>query len=219
MNDPLPIIIANLKANLTWDEISLWIDQVGQKAQAFKGTIVLCPSYPFLTPAFQKIKSFSLKLRLGSQDISKFERGPYTGEVAASQIASLCQYSIIGHSERRENFKESDQDLAKKVQNSKKFALEPIFCIQGTETKIPGGVTIVAYEPIFAIGTGNPDTPENAQKIAQIVKQKGEHAVIYGGSVSKNNAKQLISQGAINGLLVGTNSLDPQNFIQIIEAV
>lgn len=219
MNDSLPLVIANLKANKTWEEISLWLDQVGQKSSSFHGTIVLCPSHPFITSAFQKIKSASWRIKLGSQDISKFEQGAYTGEVAASQIANLCHYSIIGHSERRQNFAEDDQVLATKVQNAKKSGLEPIFCIQGAETKIPDGVTIVAYEPIFAIGTGNPDTPTNARQVVQTVKQKGDRLVIYGGSVTKDNAKEYLSSGIIDGLLIGTSSLDPQSLIKIIHSI
>lgn len=220
MNDALPLVVANLKANKTWDEVASWIDEVAGPATSFAGTIIFCPSYPFLASAFAKISQNGINLKLGSQDISRFEQGAYTGEVAASQIADLVKYAIIGHSERRQNFREDDQTLAQKVANAKTADIEPVFCVGGTETPIPQNVSIVAYEPIFAIGTGNPDTPENVKKVASQIKTKGNFTVIYGGSVSAENITLFLEKGVIDGVLVGaTNSLDPQKFIQILKAV
>jgi triosephosphate isomerase len=217
MSDPLPLVIANLKANKTWDEVSAWLDKVGPVATNFGGTVIFCPSHPFLASSDFKLQSS--KLRLGAQDVSPFEQGAYTGEVAASQIASLCQYAIIGHSERRQNFNETDEELNQKVQNSKNAKIEPIFCIQSEENQIPNGVEIIAYEPTFAIGTGNPDTPQNAKDIARKIKEKGSYTVLYGGSVSGENVKSYISKDLIDGVLVGaTNSLDPEKFIAILNA-
>ncbi len=218
MNDALPLVIANLKANKTWDEVSTWLENVGPGAAGFSGTVVFCPSFPYLVSSSQKIKDLNLKLELGAQDVSMFEQGAYTGEVAASQIADLCRYVIIGHSERRQNFRETEEILSKKVKNSKKAGLEPIFCIQGEETPIPEGVEIVAYEPIFAIGSGNADDPQNARKVAQTVKNNKNITVIYGGSVSAKNVNSFLKKDILDGVLVATNSLDPQDFIKILEA-
>lgn len=218
MSDSLPLVIANLKANKTWEEVSLWLDQVGQGCPSFKGTIVLCPSYPFLTAAAQKIKSESLKIKLGSQDLSKFEKGSYTGEVASSQIADLCQYSIIGHSERRQNFAEDDHILAKKAANAKAAGLVPIFCVQNENTPVPKEAELIAYEPLFAIGTGNPDTPQNAATVAKRLKDRGNYTVIYGGSVTPPNVKNFLKKGVIDGVLVGNASLDAESFIDILES-
>lgn len=217
MNDTPPFVIANLKANKTWDQVSTWLDVLGPKALSFPGTVLVCPSSPFLAAASQKIKSANWLLALGSQDISKFEQGAYTGEVAASQIADLCQYAIIGHSERRQNFAEGDKILAQKVENANKANLIPIFCVQDSETPIPGGVTIVVYEPIFAIGTGNPDTPQNAKAVSKKLKAKSKYTVLYGGSVTERNVKSFIEKDVIDGVLIGTASLDPHNFLKVIE--
>lgn len=217
MNDSKPLVVANLKANKTWDEVSIWIDEVGQAAASFSGTVIFCPASPFLSASYLKIRQLDLKLQIGSQDISKFEQGAYTGESAASQIADICQYSIIGHSERRQNFGETDEVLAAKVKNAKSVNIEPIFCVQSAENNIPADVEIVAYEPTFAIGTGNPDTPENALVVAQKIKEKGPFTVLYGGSVSERNVKSFLKRDVIDGVLVGaTNSLDPAKFVAII---
>lgn len=219
MINSAPYVIANPKANKTWDEVSAWIDEVAQVAANFTGTIVFCPSYPFLASAHQKISQNGINLKLGSQDISRFETGAYTGEVAASQIADLVKFAIIGHSERRQNFKESDKTLVQKITNAQKAGIEPIFCVQGPNTKIPQGVTTVAYEPVFAIGTQNPDTSQNVQAIASKLRTASPYTVLYGGSVSAENVTQFV-KGKIQGVLVGaTNSLDPQKFIGIIKAL
>ena len=219
MNNPTPLVIANLKANKTWDEVVTWIDEVAAPVQNFEGTVIFCPSYPFLVSAYEKISQNGINLKLGSQDISRFDVGAYTGEVAASQISDLVKFAIIGHSERRENLKEDKQALEKKVKRANVAGIETIFCIQSSETPIPEGTSIVAYEPVFAIGTGNPDNPQNIQTVAQKIKKKGNYTIIYGGSVSEQNVASFAT-GNIDGVLVGaTNSLDPQKFIAIIKAI
>lgn len=220
MNNSLPLIVANLKANKTWDQMSQWLDLVGPRSNSFPGTVVVCPSYAFLASSSQKVKVANWKLKLGSQDLSHFEQGAYTGEVTASQIADLVEYSIVGHSERRQNFDEDEISLGKKVENAKKVGIEPIYCIQSPDDRIPSDINIVAYEPFFAIGTGNPDTPQNIQKIARKVKETNKVQVIYGGSVSAENVNVFLLKDLVDGVLVGaTNSLDPNKFIQILEAV
>lgn len=218
MNNPLPLVIANLKANYTWEEMVTWLDQVSKRTIAFGGTVVICPSIPFLAAVAAKIKGANHNLKLGSQNVSQFEQGPYTGEFAATQISSLCQYVIIGHSERRQNFAEGDEIIAKKIQNAKASGVSPIYCVQDENAPIPQGVDLVAYEPISAVGTGNADTPENARSVAQKLKAKGNYTVIYGGSVTGENVKTFLKNGIIDGVLVGAASLDAESFIDIIES-
>lgn len=219
MNRPQPLVIANLKANKSWDEVADWIDDVAQAVTNFPGTVIFCPSHPFLVASFNKISQNGINLKLGAQDISRFEQGAYTGEVAASQIADLVKFAIIGHSERRQNFREDDKTLVQKADNARKVGIEPIFCVQNDQTPVPPGVTIVAYEPVFAIGTGNADTPENIRSVAQKIKEKGQCTLIYGGSVSADNVAQLVKEN-ISGVLVGaTNSLDPQKFIGVLKVL
>lgn len=219
MDNSTPFVIANLKANLSWDQVSSWIDDVAQAAQRFAGTIVFCPSHPFLAASFAKISRNGINLKLGTQDISRSEQGAYTGEVAASQIADLVKFAIIGHSERRHNFADDDKVLSQKVENLNAAGIQAIFCVQGSDTPIPQGVTIVAYEPVFAIGTGNPDTPENVKVVAQKLRARGQYTILYGGSVSAENVKSFVMDN-VQGVLVGaTNSVDPQKFIGILKAL
>lgn len=220
MNDLLPAVIANLKAHKTWQEVSDWISVVGPKTRDFAGTVIFCPSTPFLAVAFGKVKSEQWKLQIGAQDVSRFGEGAYTGEAAASQIADICQYVLIGHSERRKYFREDDDILWQKVKNAAASHIEPIFCVQDENTKIPQEVKIAAYEPTFAIGTQEADSPANAKKVAREIKKKGDLTVLYGGSVSGDNVSQFLSEGLIDGVLVGaTNSLDPQKFVRILESI
>lgn len=218
MNDTLPFVVANFKANQTWDDLDIWLETVGPSTPTSTGTIIVCPSAPFISEASQKIKSANWQIQLGSQDISRFEQGPFTGEFAASQIAYQVSYAIIGHSERRHNFGEDDEILAAKVDNALKVGIIPIFCIEDSESSIPENVKIVAYEPAFAIGTGNPDTPENAQAISQKLKAKGDFIVLYGGSVNEKNAKDFLNDRNLDGLLIGSSSLDPDIFLDILKS-
>lgn len=219
MNDNTPVVVANLKANKTWDKIAIWLDTVANKAENFQGTIIFCPSFPFLSSAFHKINANDYKIKLGAQDVSRFQEGQYTGEVAATQVADFCKYTIVGHSERRQNFGETEEILTLKVQNAAKAGITPIYCVQNENTPIPFGVEIVAFEPPFAIGSGNPDNPQDVISVVEKLKAKGDYTIIYGGSVTSNNVKSFISKGQVDGVLVGQQSLDPQNFIKILELI
>ncbi len=214
----LPLLVANFKANKTWDETSQWIDNVGPTANQFAGTIVICPSMAYVSEASQKIKSASWRIKVAAQDISRFEQGAYTGEVTASQIADQVSFTLIGHSERRQNFGEDDKILETKVKNAKAAGIEPIFCVQDENTMIPEGVQIVAYEPVFAIGTGNPDDPTNVKKIATSLKSKGNLTILYGGSVAADNAKSFLQKDLVDGVLIGQRSAEAQFFLEILKS-
>jgi triosephosphate isomerase (TIM) len=152
-------------------------------------------------------------------DISPFDEGAYTGEINGNQIREFADYVIIGHSERRKNFAETDEMLSQKVQRAIECSLTPIFCVQGSDTPIPDGVTLVAYEPIFAIGTGNPDTPENAEAVIKTIKEKNPSVkyVLYGGSVTPEGVGGFTQKPLIDGVLVGGASLLSDKFVQIIK--
>lgn len=212
-------IIANWKSNKTQQESQDWIATFKDIAFPQEKEVIVCPPYTLLATLAWFVKTNNLPLRLGAQNISAFSAGSYTGEVYAEQIKEYASYTIIGHSERRRLFHETDEELAEKVTRAQTAGLAIIFCVQDQHTPIPPGVTLVAYEPVSAIGSGNPDTPENAETVAKEIKQNNPEVkdVLYGGSVTAENVKNFTSQENISGVLVGKASLDPQSFQGIIQ--
>ncbi|MBI4008821.1 triosephosphate isomerase [Candidatus Roizmanbacteria bacterium] len=210
--------IANWKANKDLNEAFQWIDTF-IKLQLNNGRVkvVICPPSPLLYPLKERIKNSNIEL--GAQDISQFEEGKYTGEITAKTLKGLVDYSIVGHSERRKYFNEDYDTLSKKVLLAKKYDIEPIFCIRGVEDKIPQEVNIVTYEPVYAIGTGDNESPEIVLKVKKSLKLDEGKFFLYGGSVDKNNVESYLTTLQIDGFLVGTASLDPEEFFAVVKKV
>lgn len=211
-------VIANWKSNKTIAEALDWIAKVGPQIPKTNNLkVVVCPTFSALSEVKKAITVGNFPLLVGTQDLSPFSSGAYTGEESAGLLKGLITLSIIGHSERRENFAETDEIITKKVQQALDSQIIPLVCVQGEDTVVPSGCKLIAFEPIFAIGTGNPDTPENASIVANKLKEKygQDLEVIYGGSVDSLNAKSFIAQENINGVLVGNASLDAEEFIKI----
>ncbi|MFH1186879.1 MAG: triose-phosphate isomerase family protein [Candidatus Levyibacteriota bacterium] len=214
----LSFIIANWKLNKTLTETKEWIENfLVEGSILLDKKVIICPSFTLLSDLKSLIEQKNLKIEIGAQNLSSFEIGEYTGEVNAAQIKDFANYVLIGHSERRKNFDETNQILDQKVELAKKYNLEPIYCIQGKDTYIPKGIKIVVFEPLFAIGTGNPDTPEDVEEVGKIIKQKGLSTFLYGGSVNSENVNSFTSMPSIDGVLVGMASLDPLEFGKIIK--
>lgn len=220
-------IIANWKSNKTILQAGEWFQTLNNLLASRrsgqltinkeKKEVIVCPPFTLL-PFVKELIVNSQLSAIGAQNISPFNEGAYTGEINAKQIKEFADYVIIGHSERRKYFNETDEILEKKVKMALKHNLAPIFCTQGVNTKIPQNAEIVAYEPVFAIGTGNPDTPENADQVAKQIKEKNRiQYVLYGGSVTSDNVKNFIDMPNIDGVLVGGASLDAQEFYKIIQ--
>lgn len=213
-------IIANWKSNKSIQEALDWVSLVGPeipKKEHLK--VVVCPLFSCLSEVKKAIQVSNFPLMVGSQDLSPFEIGAYTGEEPAILLSQLVEVSIIGHSERRHNFSETDEMVSKKVEQALQNNITPLVCLQGIDTPIPDSCKLVAYEPVFAIGTGNPDSPENAEDVVKSLKglYGDDLEVLYGGSVTSGNVKSFIGQEGINGFLIGKSSLDPQEFIKIIK--
>lgn len=222
-------IIANWKSNKSTLEAENWLQEISnfqsiRQAQdkfpiSNEKEVIICPPFTLLSTLKTYIDEKRLPFKLGGQDVSPFGAGAYTGEINAEQIKEFADYAIIGHSERRNNFGETDELHGKKVKLALEAELTPIYCIQNENTHVPEGVSLVAYEPPTAIGTGNPDTPENAERVAGEVMKKYTlvKAVIYGGSVTSENVHNFISMPSVDGVLIGGASLDPRKFAQIIQ--
>jgi triosephosphate isomerase len=212
--------------------------------------VVVCPPFIHLSSLVTLAKN-SKKVSIGAQNCHHAASGAYTGEIAASMIASVgVQYVILGHSERRQYFGETDDLLAEKTDSALKNGLKPIFCIGETlqeresgkfleviASQLKNGVfhssaeqfaaIVLAYEPVWAIGTGLTATPEQAQEVHAFIRQEIENnydaaiadncTILYGGSCNPKNAAELFAQPDIDGGLIGGASLKSRDFVDIVK--
>lgn len=215
------LIVANWKSQKTTKEIQEWLDEIVQFPRLFTSPekkIILCPPFPYLSLVKKFLQEHTLMLTLGAQNISPFSEGAYTGEVGGKQIKEFAEYVIVGHHERREYFTETNEMISRKMNQAIAHELLPIVCVQSGSDHIPQEATMLAYEPVGAIGTGHPDTPENANEIAlQLKQQNTARKVLYGGSVTAANVHAFTAMGDIDGVLVGAASLEAKEFIGIIQ--
>lgn len=213
-------IIANWKSNKTISEALEWVSFVGPRLEKRNNLkVVVCPPFVDIEEVKKAVRVGSLPMMVGSQDLSPFDEGAFTGEEAARILKDVVDLAILGHSERREKFGETDQMVAEKVKQALDNQIIPLVCVQNTNTPVPENCKLVAYEPIEAIGTGHSDTPQDADAVAAFLKMKyGTNLqVLYGGSVTSQNAKAFLQQDNLSGLLIGGASLDPNEFLQIVE--
>ena len=212
-------IIANWKSNKNLAEALDWVSIVGPKIERRPNLkVVVCPTFSCLSEVKKAITVGNFPLIVGSQDLSPFSEGAYTGEEPAKFLKQFADLAILGHSERRQNFGETDEMVEKKVKQALDHQIIPLVCVQGKETPVLEGCKLIAYEPVFAIGTGNPDTPENANEIAGYFKESSEDMeILYGGSVTSDNVKGFVIKENLSGVLVGGASLEVEEFVKIIK--
>lgn len=217
--------------------------------------ILVCPSAPYLANAQQLVSAQSIAISVGAQNVSQFEQGAYTGEVSLPMLQELgCQFVLLGHSERRQYFGETDEVVAEKFAASIETQVTPVLCIGETLAEREAGSTetvvarqinavldkvgiaafnskeqraVIAYEPVWAIGTGKTASPEQAQQVHAFIRALlAEHdesiansvQLLYGGSVKPANAQELFAQQDIDGGLIGGASLDVESFAGICQA-
>jgi len=243
-----PIIAGNWKMNKTIEEAVGLVREMCPALDEVKGVeVVLCPPFVALAAVAELLASTSIKL--GAQNMHWEEKGAYTGEVSPLMLEGLCQYVILGHSERRRYFGETDGMVNRKVKAALAHGLTPIICVGEdlaqneaglTEEVVTGQVTgvlqgldstqtkgiIIAYEPIWAIGTGKPATGEGANRVIGLIRRTIAELydeataqtvrIQYGGSVSPKNISEFISQTQIDGALVGGASLRAGDFVEIV---
>ena len=207
---------------------------------------VVCPPFVSLATVAQVLRGSSVGL--GAQNMYHEDKGAFTGEVSPEMLAELCQFVILGHSERRQLFGETDELINRKVRAAIRVGLKPVLCVgeglpdreQGRAEEVVGGQLrgclagigpsegmVVAYEPVWAIGTGRAATPDVAQSMMAHLREAlsslhGEEAAIsipllYGGSVNPGNISEFMHQRDVNGALVGGASLDADSFVELVE--
>lgn len=186
-------------------------------------TIVLCVPFTVLAMAKEIIEKEHLPITLAAQDVSPFGKGPYTGEISAEMIAELATHVLIGHSERRQYFSESDEELSFQVLQAKSAGLTVVYCVSTEHEHIPKAVDIVAYEPVEAIGTGKPEDMHAVSAVCQNIHDMLHKPVVYGGSITGEVVRPYIQIPSVQGLLIGGASLDPHSFFgiaqQLVETV
>ncbi|MDO8659753.1 MAG: triose-phosphate isomerase [Candidatus Parcubacteria bacterium] len=215
-------IIANWKSNETESEAKNWLQAINNSQLAVDEgkKIIVCPPFTLLPKVKEFFVNYQSSIAVGAQDISPFGEGAYTGEVNGREIKEFADYVIVGHSERRINFSESDELVNKKIEQAYLQGIIPIVCVSSLDQvknlKVDNSKTLIAYEPLFAIGSGTADTPENADKMASDVKNiLGEIPILYGGSVTSGNVSSFSKMPNIDGVLIGKASLEPSEFIKL----
>ncbi|PIY68509.1 hypothetical protein COY90_05560 [Candidatus Roizmanbacteria bacterium CG_4_10_14_0_8_um_filter_39_9] len=207
-------VIGNWKANKNYAEVKSWIFSFLEVYRPNKAIYGVAASYPFLSYLQKKFGGLP-NILIGAQNVSTVEEGSCTGEVTAKSLQGIVSFAIIGHSERRKHFKESDQDLALKIIQAKKYGIEPIYCVRDENDPIPDGVKFVAYEPVAAIGTGQNEAPEKMLEMKKKIKLPKDCIFLYGGSVNEKNASSYFATKEVDGFLIGKASLDPLQFFAI----
>ena len=207
-----PLIVANWKCNpASFKEAK----QLFLKVKNLRA--VICPPSVYLS----HFSHGRRKCSMGAQNCFWAEKGAYTGEISPLMLRDLgVEYVILGHSERRKYQKEKDFLIEKKLEAALKAGLRPIVCIDKL-SQIPKRIKrgyILAYEPLFAIGTGKPCSVERAMKMRISIQKKAKVPVLYGGSVNSENAADYVKKAGFYGLLVGGASLRPKEFVDIIKS-
>lgn len=241
-----PLIAGNWKMNTSLEEAVRLVMAMLPELDSIAGVEkVICP--PFISLAVVKDLIKNTSILLGAQNMHFEEKGAYTGEISPLMLADLCQFVILGHSERRQHFCETDENVNKKLKKAIEFGLNPILCVgeslednergrteqvitRQTKTGLSGinatDRLVIAYEPVWAIGTGRAATGKQANDtiglIRQIVAGLWDNGtaqavrILYGGSVTSSNITEFITEPEIDGALVGGASLKASEFVSIV---
>ncbi|MCS7009754.1 MAG: triose-phosphate isomerase [Anaerolineales bacterium] len=247
----IPLVAGNWKMNKTIAEARELVATMLPALQSLSGVeIVLCPPFTALFPVAALLSG--TEVRLGAQNMHWEAKGAFTGEISPAMVAEFCQYVILGHSERRTYFGETDETVNRKLLAAQSVGLVPIVCVGETLAEYEAGQTrnvvghqvrrglqglspdfarrvVIAYEPVWAIGTGRASTGENANQVivdvirpalAELYGEETAQAVrvLYGGSVTAANAAEFFNQPEIDGALVGGASLKLDEFPAIVRA-
>jgi len=248
-----PLLAGNWKMNLNHLEAIRLVQDLAFRLDDKdfdKADVVVIPPFTDLRSVQTLVEGDRLRIKYGAQDISAHDKGAYTGEISGAMLAKLdCTYVVVGHSERREYHAEDDSVVNAKAKAALRHGLTPIVCVgEGLEVRKAGGhvphcvqqidgslaglsademrKVVIAYEPVWAIGTGEVATPEDAQEVCAAIRDRlaetwsGDVAdgvrVLYGGSVKGSNAGAIMGQADVDGALVGGASLDPEDFTRIV---
>ena len=248
-----PLMAGNWKMNLNHIEAIHLVQKLAfalTKEELGEVEVAVLPPFTDIRSVQTLVDADKLAIRYGAQDLSEHDAGAYTGEVSGSMLAKLgCTYAVVGHSERRQYHDETDEVCRAKVAAAYRHGLTPILCVgEGLDVRQAGEhvphtlaqldgaleglaadkarTLVVAYEPVWAIGTGEVATPDDAQEVCAAIRTRlaerysGDLAdgvrVLYGGSVKASNVAAIMAQPDVDGALVGGAALDPDEFVAIV---
>lgn len=243
------IVAGNWKMHKTLEEARILAKDIVERTRKINGgEVVLAPPFTALKEVNEVIEGSGVKL--AAQNCHFEEKGAYTGEISPFMLKDVgCTYVILGHSERRKLFQETDEVINRKIKAALRAGLKPIVCVGETEEERDTGITeyvigqqlkkalkgveltediVIAYEPVWAIGTGKNATPQEAEEAHRFIRdllikiygQDGETIrILYGGSVSPENVSQIVAMENVDGALVGGASLKSESFVAIIEEI
>ena len=243
------LIAGNWKMNGSRAEAQALAGAIAGQSSANGPEVLVCPPFPFLSLVAEQLAGSAVAL--GAQNVSQHDSGAYTGETSAGMLADLnCQYVIVGHSERRQYYAEDSALVATKARVVAAAGMRPIVCVGETLDEREAAQTenvlsaqlaavfehaataypelVIAYEPVWAIGTGKTATPEQAQEVHSFIRgalsqwdsgMGSQTRILYGGSVKPDNAAALMAMADVDGGLVGGASLSAESFVGIINAV
>lgn len=213
------ILVANFKSNYTLERINILLQEMNS---IDKKNLIICPSSIYI-PYF-----INNDYQLGIQNISMFEEGPYTGEVAATQAASLgIEYAIVGHLERRKIFKETGEVIKEKIKRAQDANLKVIYCVSKIDeinvlNEFKDLNVLVVYEPLSAIGTSNLPNIDEIKREISLLKNcvnNNDIKILYGGSVDENNINEIIKLNDVDGVMLCTSALNKEKFFKIKEVI
>ncbi|EYT50539.1 triose-phosphate isomerase [Brachybacterium muris] len=253
MTTRTPLMAGNWKMNLDWKQSLSLVEELGEALREVDTTVVeaaVLPPFVNIRTVQTAVEAGDLPISYGAQDISAHESGAYTGEISGSMLTALgCTYVAVGHSERREYHCEGEVETNAKVKAALSVGLSPILCVgepleerkagkqvEYSLAQLEGGIeglsaedvakVVVAYEPVWAIGTGEVATPDDAQEVCAAIRDlvRTKHGdatadalrVLYGGSVKSSNVAELMTKEDVDGALVGGASLKAEEFAKIV---
>ena len=244
----IPLVAANWKMHLLAAEARAYCEALRDGLPVAGVEVALFPSFTLLPAVVAGVRSAALPVGVGGQDLHPEDKGAHTGDVSGAQLTDAgCSWVLVGHSERRQDHREDDALVARKLAAAKRHGLLPILCLGETREQRRAGETfavlerqlaaalpalgpqpVVAYEPVWAIGTGETATPAQAQEAHAFLRERATALasaqtgaamrLLYGGSVKPDNAAELAAQADVDGFLVGGASLDAARFLAIIRA-
>jgi triosephosphate isomerase len=232
------LVAGNWKMHGSRASIAALLDALVEGSPA--SACAVCVPFPYLAQVAERLRG--TRIAWGAQNVSEHAQGAYTGEVSAAMLAEFgCRYAIVGHSERRQLYCETDAQVAAKFAAARAAGVTPILCVGETLAQREAGETeqvverqvravleksslekaVIAYEPVWAIGTGRNATPEQAQAVHAFLRRHvgGETPILYGGSVKPQNAKEIFAMPDVDGGLIGGASLVAKDFLDIVKAM